>query len=372
MPTKYAKFELPESIRVDKEAVSPTFARFIAEPFERGFGHTMGNALRRVMLTSLEAPAIVSVSIEGVPHEFSSIEGVIEDMINVILNIKGALIRRVSTEGSSRNSHDYNIVTGKIDVTKKDLDAQKGQVAITLKDVFQDGAYELINPDMVLMTVTKPMQRRIQFRVGIGRGYVPAEAIDLFDKTSDEIVIDAPFSPVRQVNYFVENTRVREETDFDRVVLEVTTDGRVTPTEALTFASQILQKHFEVFFQVNTSALVFDEECDLDDSDDDSLVNKLVLRIDEIELSVRSTNCLAGANIETIAELVVIPERRMLEFRNFGKKSLNEIKQKLHDMHLHLGMDLHRLGITPDNVREKVRAMIKQRKAQESAAAAEV
>jgi DNA-directed RNA polymerase subunit alpha len=206
------------------------------------------------------------------------------------------------------------------------------------------------------------MKRQIDLRVAFGRGYVPSERHMIRDKTSDEILIDAPFSPVRLVNYFVENTRVGQDTDFDRLIVEVTTDGRISPAEALSFAVQIGLRHFEVFNQFNNYALTFDERGGDGDGDQDELLDKLSLGIDEIELSVRSANCLTGANIETLAELVCIPERRMLEFRNFGKKSLNEIKAKLHEMGLHLGMELGRFGITPDNVKDKVRQFREEKK----------
>jgi DNA-directed RNA polymerase subunit alpha len=206
------------------------------------------------------------------------------------------------------------------------------------------------------------MKRQIDLRVAIGRGYVPSERHQVRDRTSDEILIDAAFSPVRLVNYYVENTRVGQDTDFDRLIFEVHTDGRVTPSEALSFAAQIGQRHFEVFGKLKTQKMVFDEGFSESRADEDEMLEKLSLRIDEIELSVRSTNCLSGANIDTIAELVSIPERRMLEFRNFGKKSLNEIKAKLVDMGLSLGMDLSPYGITSDNVKEKIRHYLEQRK----------
>jgi DNA-directed RNA polymerase subunit alpha len=213
-----------------------------------------------------------------------------------------------------------------------------------------------------LFTVTKPMKRQIDLRVAIGRGYVPSERHQIRDRTSDEILIDASFSPVRLVNYYVENTRVGQDTDFDRLIFEVHTDGRVTPIEALSFAAQIGQRHFDVFTKLKAQQLAFDEGFREGRADVDEMMEKLSLRIDEIELSVRSTNCLSGANIDTIAELVSIPERRMLEFRNFGKKSLNEIKAKLADMNLSLGMDLSPYGITSDNVKEKMRFYNETRK----------
>lgn len=361
MSVKYGKFEMPQAISVEEDSKAPTFARFVAEPFERGFGHTVGNSMRRMMLSSLEAPAIISVRIEGIPHEYMSIDGIIEDMTNIILNIKGALLRKLPTDDVP-GSHEPRILTAIIDVTQDDLDKNKGQVEITLGDIIKDGYVEIVNPKAHIMTVTKPMKRQIDLRVAIGRGYVPSERHVVRDKTSDEILVDAAFSPVRLVNYFVENTRVGQDTDYDRLILEVTTDGRVTPSEALTFSSQIALKHFDVFNKVKTHHLTFDEIDDEGATDTDEMMDKLCLRIDEIELSVRSTNCLSGANIDTIAELVSIPERKMLEFRNFGKKSLNEIKAKLEEMGLSLGMDLSRYGITQDNVKEKVRHLCEERK----------
>jgi DNA-directed RNA polymerase subunit alpha len=361
MSVKYGKFEMPQKISADKESAGANFARYVAEPFERGFGHTIGNSLRRMMLSSLEAPAIISVRIEGIPHEYMAIEGIAEDMTNIILNFKGALLRKLPMDDSI-NSRETRILTSVMEVTQEDLDRNNGQYSVTLGDIIKEGNFDVVNPSLHLFTVTKPMRRQIDLRVAFGRGYVPSERHVVRDKTSDEILIDAAFSPVRLVNYYVENTRVGQDTDFDSLIIEVTTDGRITPAEALSFAVQIGLKHFEVFNEFNSHALSFDEKDGEREGDQDELLDKLCLGIDEIELSVRSANCLTGANIETLAELVCIPERRMLEFRNFGKKSLNEIKAKLHEMGLHLGMDLSRFGITPDNVKERIKQIREEKK----------
>ena len=354
MSVKYGKFEMPQKITVDQESTSSNFARFVAEPFERGFGHTIGNSMRRMMLSSLEAPAIIAVRIEGIPHEYMAIEGISEDMTNIILNLKGALLRKLTLDDQI-DARETRILTTVLEITQEDLDKNEGQYEVTLGDIVTHGNYDVVNPALHLFTVTKPMKRQIDLRVAIGRGYVPSERHVVRDKAADEILIDSVFSPVRLVNYYVENTRVGQDTDFDRLIMEVTTDGRVTPLEALTFAAQIGTKHFEVFDKIQAHALSFEEGSGLGDADRDEMMEKLCLRIDEIELSVRSTNCLSGANIDTIAELVTIPERKMLEFRNFGKKSLNEIKAKLTEMSLSLGMDLTRYGITSDNVKDRMR-----------------
>jgi DNA-directed RNA polymerase subunit alpha len=361
MLVRFGKLEKPRKIVIEEESATPTFARFIAEPFERVFGHSIGNALRRILLSSLETPGIISVRIEGVPHEFMAVEGICEDMTNVILNIKGAKLRCLPSE-ETNTTRENRIVTTVIDVTQGDLDDNNGSVEIKLKDVVKESIFEVVNPEMKLFTVTKPMKRQIDLRIGFGRGYVSSERHIIPNKMVDEIVVDTAFSPVTLVNYFVENTRVGQDTDFDRLVLEITTDGRLSPAEALTFAAQVAINNFEVFEQIKGHELVFESPMKDTQGDDDELIDKLALRIDEIELSVRSTNCLASANIDTIAELVCIPEKRMLEFRNFGKKSLNEIKAKLSDMGLGLGMDLTKFEITCDNVKDKMKELLEQRK----------
>lgn len=359
MAVRYGKFELPSKITLAELSKDKNYGRFIAEAFERGFGHTMGNALRRIILSSLEAPAIVSIRIEGVPHEYMAVEGVVEDMTHIVLNLKDALLRKLPTD-EDRGSRRPRVINNTIEVTAAQLDANGGQYPITLGEFLGETEYEIVNPELVIFNVTQPMSKKVDIKVAIGRGYVPSERHD-FETGVDEIVIDSIFSPVRLVNYYVENTRVGQVTDFDKLILEITTDGRVTPEEALAFATQIGIHHFEVFKQIKSEPVSFDEGEEESDTDKDALMQKLGLRINEIELSVRSTNCLAGADIDTIAELVIMPESDMLKFRNFGKKSLNEIKAKLDEMGLYLGMDLSKLGITRDNVKEVVQQYISER-----------
>jgi len=353
MAVKYGKFELPSKIKVDETSRKPNHARFIAEPFERGFGHTIGNALRRIMLSSLEAPAIVSVRIEGVPHEYTAVEGVVEDMTHIVLNLKGALLRKLALEEESVK-RDNRTITKMLEITPQQIEKSGGQYFVTLKDLLGESDFDLVNPDLLIFTVTRPFSRRIDLKIGFGRGYVPSERHQVVEHIVDEIIIDSAYSPVRMVNYFIENTRVGQDTDYDRLILDVTTDGRITPEEALSFATQIGILHFQVFDQIKMHNVTFERDQIELNTDRDALMAKLALKINEIELSVRSTNCLAGADIETIAELVIMPETEMLKFRNFGKKSLNEIKAKLVEMGLHLGMDLAKFGITRDNVKQVI------------------
>ncbi|MEI8300591.1 MAG: DNA-directed RNA polymerase subunit alpha [Chlamydiota bacterium] len=353
MAVKYGKFELPTKIKLDEKEKSDVFARFIAEPFERGFGHTLGHSLRRILLTSMEAPAIISIRMEDVPHEYMAIEGVIEDMTHIILNLKGALLRKLPSD-EEIGSREPKLISKELEITQEMLHATNGQYSVKLKDILGKTDFDLVNPDMHVFMVTKPMKKRVDIKVAIGRGYVPSERQIIAHKSVDEIVIDSAFSPVQLVNYYVENTRVGQDTDYDRLIVEVTTDGRITPHEALNFATQIGILHFQVFDEIKLLPISFDSDREEKDTDRDALLAKLSLKINEIELSVRSTNCLSQANIDTIAELVVMPEGDMLRFRNFGKKSLNEIKAKLDEMGLHLGMDLSRFGINKDNVKDVI------------------
>lgn len=357
---KFGAQEWPRRVVVEKQTATSTYTKFIVEPFERGFGHSIGNALRRIVLSSLETPGIVSFRMEGVPHEFMSIPGIVEDVSIIVLNLKNALLRRLPSE-ENNISRDIRFVSSTIEVTREQLDKNGGSVVITLSDVLGKSPFDLVNPALPIFTVTAPMKKQIDLRVGFGRGYVPSERHILPSKMEGEIVMDTAFSPVVLANYFVENTRVGQDTDYDRLVLEITTDGRLTPVEALSFAAQILSRNLEVFHQVQEHQLVFEQRT-VDSSDDDKLIDKLVLGINEIELSVRATNCLTTANIRTIAELVCIPEKTLLQYRNFGKKSLSEIKAKLMDMGLMLGMDLSRFKISVENVKERIQEIVEERR----------
>ncbi|MEG0037270.1 MAG: DNA-directed RNA polymerase subunit alpha [Victivallaceae bacterium] len=352
----YDKFELPEFVKMDalKGDDMSVKARFIAEPLERGMGHTLGNALRRILLIGIEAPAIVSFSMDGVSHEYMALEGVVEDVTNIILNLKGALLKKFASEGSPLG-RGVRTLTTDLNIDAAELAVCGGGKKVILSDLIPEGDFEVINPEHLIFTVTKPMSARIMLKVAFGRGYSPSERVSIKNKTVDEIVLDASFSPVVLVNYFVEDTRVGQDTDFDRLVLEVETDGRVSPREGLAFSTKILAKHLAVFEKMDERKIVFEENILVDKESKDEILHKLVLGINEIELSVRSTNCLSNANIETIGELVIMPEPRLLQFRNFGKKSLCEIKNKLKDMKLELGMDLTQFGISLENVKEKIK-----------------
>ncbi|NGX63067.1 MAG: DNA-directed RNA polymerase subunit alpha [Candidatus Anoxychlamydiales bacterium] len=359
MSVMYGAFEMPEKITKEEDK-EKNFAKFVASPFERGYGNTLGNALRRILLTSIEAPSIVSVRIENVSHEYSAIDGIIEDMTHIILNIKGALLRYIPLD-EDENPKGIKMVSKILEITDEDIQKANGNYIVTLKDIIGPSNFEIVNPDLLIFTATKPTTRKIDLKIAIGRGYSPADR-HVLETQTDEIVIDSAFSPVMLVNYYVENTRVGQHTDYDKLILEITTDGRISPEEALTFATQIGVKHFQIFDKLKAKDITFEAKEVEENKDRDELLDKLSLKITEIELSVRSTNCLASAHIDTIGELVVMPESDMLRFRNFGKKSLTEIKEKLTDLGLSLGMDLSKYGITQENIKSVIQKHLEEKK----------
>ena len=322
MGIKWRDFQLPKRLECDESIYTDTYGKFSAAPFERGYGVTLGNSLRRVLLSSIEGSAVTSIKIATAEHEFSTIPGVLEDVPEIILNIKNLII----------NSHSKIPKTIYI---KKDA---KGEVKA--KDIEVDETIEIINPDLHIATLTKDTKFFVEMEVARGRGYVPAELNKKEEKTIGVIPIDSIFSPVRRVNFFTENARVGQRTDYDKLILEIFTNGAITPKDALLYASNILQRHLDIF--VNFGQLpeeVMEEEPEMS-KEEIALYEKLRLPISELELSVRSSNCLREANIKTIADLVKRTEDEMLGFKNFGKKSLTEIKDLLAGMGLTLGMQV--------------------------------
>ena len=322
MGIKWRDFQLPKRLDCDEATYTATYGKFFAAPFERGYGVTLGNSLRRVLLSSIEGSAVTSVKLGGVQHEFSTIPGVLEDVTEIVLNIKSLVL----------NSHSK--IPKTIFIKKSD----KGEVKA--KDIEADETIEIINPELHIATLTKDAKFHLELEVGRGRGYVVAESNKREDMAIGVIPVDSLFSPVKKVNFYVENTRVGQRTDYDKLVIEVTTNGAITPKDALLYASNILQRHLDIF--VNFGQLpeeVEEEELEMT-KEEVALYEKLKLPISELELSVRSSNCLREAAIKTIADLVKRSEDEMLGFKNFGKKSLSEIKELLAGMGLTLGMQV--------------------------------
>jgi DNA-directed RNA polymerase subunit alpha len=320
--TKLSRFEIPNRLVKNEETATERYAQFVAEPFERGYGHTIGNSLRRVLLSSLEGASITSVRIAGVQHEFSSLPGVVEDVTDIVLNLKKVKFRH----------HDKEARVLTIKVEKEGV--------ITAGDIQDDNIYEVINKDQVICTLDKKVKFDCEFEVRVGRGFSTGDENKRKDQPIGVIAIDSIFSPVTRVKYAVDSTRVGQMTDYDKLILDVWTDGRLEPHEALLQASAILRHHLDVFVQYDDKAVEF-EEAPAEQSEENAALKKLLnMSVNEIELSVRAANCLNNANITSVGQLAMKSEAEMLKYRNFGKKSLNEIKDKLQELGLGLGMTL--------------------------------
>jgi DNA-directed RNA polymerase subunit alpha len=317
-------FQLPDKIRFDEETLSATYGKLIVEPLERGFGTTIGNSLRRILLSSLEGAAITAVKISGALHEFSTITGIKEDVINIILNLKKLRFKFHREEGKTAT---FNV---------------KGPGQVTGASLQADSTIEVLNPELVIATLDKGAVFDAEVYIKKGKGYASAE-LNKENLPVNMIAVDAAFAPLKKVNFWVEKTRVGRETDYDRLIMEIWTDGSVTPERAISQAASIIIEHMDLFiFEEEDEGSAVAEEAGAAHSEGGyaSLNDNLYKNVDELELSVRSYNCLKNANIKTIAELVQKTEPEMLKTKNFGRKSLNEIKEILGRMGLHLGMNL--------------------------------
>ena len=317
--TLWKGFQKPKRLEIDSETLTSVYGKFYAQPFERGFGTTIGNALRRVLLSSIEGAAITAVKIEGVLHEFSSLPGVVEDVTDINLNLKQIPIKMHTTE--------EKLLT--IDVERK------GKV--TAADLQGDSAIEILDPDAPVATLSENGRLRMEMRVSTGRGYISADKNFDDDMGIGYIPIDSVHSPVRRCNYHVEAARIGQATDYDRLVLEVWTNGTISPTDAVGLAATLLRDHLTIFVNAEHETAF---EGAGDGELPENLAEYLNKSVDELELSVRSANCLKNAGIRTIRDLVQRTEKDMLETKNFGRKSLNEIKDILRPMGLSLGMEI--------------------------------
>lgn len=320
MGVGWRNLEMPKRLECDESSCTDTYGRFFAEPFERGYATTIGNSLRRILISSLEGSAVTSIKIEGAQHEFASMPGVLEDMTQIVLNIKKLVLK----------SHFKSPKTIYIKVDKK------GEV--TAGDIITDETIEILNPDLHIATLTKKTKLNMEMEVGKGRGYVPAERNKKEGQAIGVIPVDSLFSPVKKVSYHVENTRVGQITDYDKLIMDIWTNGSLSPKDAILYASHILQKHLDIF--VHYGKLPEEEEVPEETVEDKELYEKLAMPVSELELSVRSSNCLKEARIKTIGDLVRKTEMEMLKYRNFGKKSLGEMNKILQDMGLAFGIKI--------------------------------
>jgi len=310
----------PRGIQIDHDSLTNTYGKFVAEPLERGFGITLGNSLRRMLLSSLQGAAITSVKIEGVDHEFSTVSEVSEDVTEIILNLKEVRLRM----------HTLETRTLRLEID--------GPKEVTAGDLITDPQVEVLNPGHHIATVAEGGKLRVEMTCRRGRGYVPAERNKIPGQPIGTIPIDALFSPVKKVNYQVTNARVGQQTDFDKLSLEVWTDGSVEPADAVAYAAKIVKEQLSIF--INFDETEEPTPAEFLPQTEEKLNENLFRSVDELELSVRSANCLQNANIKTIGELVQKTEAEMLKTKNFGRKSLKEIKEILSEMGLSLGMKL--------------------------------
>jgi len=309
----------PRGLSVDQESLTNTYGKFVAEPLERGFGITLGNSLRRVLLSSLQGAAITSVKIEGVEHEFMTIPEVAEDVTDIILNLKEVLLQ---------------IHTNEVKTIRIEAD---GPREIKAGDIICDDQVEVLNPGHHVLTISEGGRVRMELTARRGRGYVPADKNKVPGAPIGTIPIDALFSPIRKVNYQVTNARVGQQTDYDKLTLELWTDGSVPPADAVAYAAKIVKEQISIFINFDETEEPVEEVKPVEEA---KLNENLFRSVDELELSVRSANCLQNANIKTIGDLVQKTEAEMLKTKNFGRKSLKEIKEILAEMGLSLGMKL--------------------------------
>ena len=309
----------PKRLVVDKESLTPSYGKFFAEPLERGFGITIGNSLRRVLLSSLQGAAVTSVRIEGALHEFTAIPGITEDVADIILNVKDVLIKMDT----------FDQKTLRID--------KKGPCVVRAEDIEAPDGIQILNKDLIVATVGEDGHLKMEMTCKKGRGYVQAEGNKTPSMPLDAIPIDAIFSPVKKVNYHVTNARVGQRTDYDRLTLEVWTDSSISPEDAVAFAAKILKEQLSIFINFEEDQ---EPEIVVEVPQEEKFNENLLRTVDELELSVRSANCLANANIKYIGDLVQKTESEMLKTKNFGRKSLKEIKEIHAEMGLSLGMKL--------------------------------
>ncbi len=325
------KFETPKRLEKDESLSSENYGVFIAEPFETGFGYTIGNSMRRVLLSSLEGAAVTSVKIDNVMHEYASIPGVSGDVSDIILNLKRVLINVQSREPKKV----------RLDVV--------GPCEVTAKDIAVDHTMEIVNPDHHIATLEKDGELHMELEIKVGRGYWQSERNKDTNHPIGVIPIDSIFTPVVKVKYEVESTRVGQMTDYDKLILHIWTDGRLSAEDAMAQAAAILKEHLTAFEDYNNQIFEFEQDDEKSEpSETEELEKQLLMSINEIELSVRSANCITSADIATIGELVQKTEADMLKYRNFGKKSLNEIKAILAEMGLKLGMTI------PEEIKAKL------------------
>lgn len=317
---KWKPLTMPKEVVNDQSSTTENMSRFIVEPLERGYGVTLGNSLRRVLLSSIQGAAVSAIRVKGALHEFATIPGVYEDVTQIVLNVKSIIVRFHAEEMKTVRLKAHTV--GKL----------------TAGMIEADGDVEILNPEQAICELTEAIDFEMELDIEPGRGYHIADMNKRPDAPVNTVFVDSLFSPVTKVSYFVENTRIGQKTDYDRLILEIHTNGAITPEDALSYGAKLLKDHLQLFIHLDEQVMV--EEMPQEDEEILRIRNLLKTRVEELELSVRSSNCLRAANIQTMSDLVTKSEAEMLKYRNFGRKSLNEIGALLEQMNLSFGMDI--------------------------------
>jgi DNA-directed RNA polymerase subunit alpha len=320
---KWKSVIMPKGIKIENPDDLPNFGKVIVEPLERGWGLTVGNSLRRILLSFLQGAAVTSVKIDNVLHEYSTIEGVVEDITDIILNLKKLRVKLLADED----------VTLLLDVS--------GEGEVKASDIEKNPDVEILNPDLHIATINSDAKLKMEMNISDGRGYVPAELNKKEDDEVGKVYVDAMFSPIRKVNYVIESTRIKQRTDLDKLIMDIWTDGSISIEDCIAYAAKIMYDHLAVFINFEGELEPIEEE--VADEKTDKMRQLLKMRVDELELSVRSNNCLRAANINTVADLVKNQESDMLKYKNFGRKSLIELNQVLANLGFSFGMDVDKI-----------------------------
>ena len=322
---KVNHLHLPEKVVIEESTYTDSYGKFIVQPLERGYGVTLGNSLRRILISSLPGTAIAAIRVNDIHHEFTTIKGVVEDLSEIILNLKEVRFKELT--GKS-NKIEFKI---------------SGPAQLEAKHIQEATAdFEILNPDLHIATLNKEGVIDLEIRMGNGIGYVPSEENKKYDLPLGFVPIDSLYSPVLNVNYVIENTRVGQRTDYEKLVIEITTNGAVDPQTAIIHASKILKEHIQLFLNLSPESEIKEQEIEVKDEKFEEIKKKLLTPVDELDLSVRSQNCLRSANIKNIAELVSKQESDMLHYRNFGRKSLAELGELIETLGLTFGMDVEK------------------------------
>lgn len=357
----YGYLHLPDNIQI--ENLDGNRSKFIWAPFDRGFGHTIGNTLRRILLSSIESPAVVSIKLSPFLHEFMAVDGIHEDMTDIVMNLKEVLLKLEDFDNYV--SGKIYEIDGVIEVTDEEIKNNDGSVKIKAEDIFIHELISVVNGDKVIFTVVAPQSIDVKIKFMVGRGYIPVDRLEITNLENGEVLIDGLFSPVKLVNCKVENSRVGSSTDFDKLIIDVDTDGRISPVDALSYSLQIASHLFTNVTNISRHFLEFADNLQKVENDEKLRLEEEIMRIlseniNDMDLTVRSSNCLRDSGIKYFGEMLLYSESEMLKMKNLGKKSLDELKSKIDEKNhggtysFRFGMDLSKYGLNKENIRKSL------------------